>query len=91
MRLRTSNVRRYIDNVKESISKRNLNFMRGLYWLTSLLNSSRFAMVFTLFFIVAFALNFAALQFGMFLILGFCMLELALYRLANAFFRLVHI
>ena len=45
----------------------------------------------TLFFIVAFALHFAAFQFGMLIVLGFCSLQLAFYRLANAFFRLVRI
>jgi hypothetical protein len=48
-------------------------------------------MFFTLFVIVAFALHFAALQFGMLVMLGFYSLELACYRLANAFFRFVRI
>jgi hypothetical protein len=91
MRVRTARVRRYIDSVRESISKRNLNFLRGIYWLTSFIDSSRAAMIFSIFFLVAFALNFAALQFGLILVLGFCSLQLAFYRLANAFFRFIRI
>jgi hypothetical protein len=89
MRVRTARVRRYIDGVRESISKRNLNFLRGIYWLTSFINSSRLAMIFTIFFLIIFALNFAALQFGLIVLLGFCSLQLAFYRIANAFFRFV--
>ena len=48
-------------------------------------------MVVTLFFIVAFAVHFAAFQVGMLIMLGFCSLQLAFYRLANAFFRLARI
>lgn len=91
MKIKTANVRRYIDNLKARISKRNLKFVHGYYWLTSFLSSSGRAVGLTLLMIVALAVHFAALQFGMLIALGFCSLELALYRMANAFFRLTRI
>jgi len=91
MRIKTSNVLRYIDSLKESISKRNGNFLHGIYWLSSLVPASGKAMVLAVLLIVAFALHFAAFQFGMILALGFCTLELSLYRLANTFLRIVRI
>ncbi len=91
MRIKTSKVLRYIDNIKESISNRNTRFLHGFHWLTSFVSSSGKAAVVTLFLIFAFALHFAAFQFGMLVALGFLSLELSCYRLANAFLRVVRI
>lgn len=87
MRIRTASVRRYIDNLKESISCRNVKFMHGFHWLATFMSSSGRALFLTAFVIVAFVVHFAALQFGFLMILAFCTLELACYRLANAFLR----
>ena len=89
MRIKTSRALRYIDGIKESISRRNLRFLRGFSYLTASLRSSTNAKILSLFLIIAFCLHFAAFQFGMLVALGFFSLELSLYRLANTFFRAV--
>lgn len=91
MRIRTANVRRYIDRIKARISKRNVSFVHGYYWLSSLLSSSRKTVGLTFLLIIALALHFAALQLGMFIALGFCSLELSVYRVANAFLKFTRI
>ncbi|MDG6905452.1 MAG: hypothetical protein JRN20_06700 [Nitrososphaerota archaeon] len=91
MRIKTANVRRYIDSIKARISKRNVSFVHGYYWLCSVLSSSRTTMGITFLLIIALALHFAALQLGMLIALGFCILELSVYRIANALFRFTRI
>ena len=91
MRIKTANVLRYTDNLKDEISKRNARFLHGFYLLSSFLSCSGKAMVPITFLIVAFAMHFAAFQFGTIVALGFCTLELFLYRLANTFLRMTRI
>lgn len=87
MRIKTSSLLRYIDGARESISRRNSRFLRGFSYLAASLRSSSNATLLSLILIVGFCLHFAAFQFGMLIALGFLSLELAVYRLANAFFR----
>lgn len=89
MRIKTSRVLRYIDGVKDSISRRNSRFLRGFSYLTASLRSSANATLLSLLLIVAFCLHFAAFQLGMLVALGFFSLELYFYRLANTFFRVI--
>lgn len=91
MRIKTTNVRRYIDRLKARITKRNVRFLHGFYWLTSLLSSSGRAIGLTLVLIIAFALHFAAFQFGTIIALGFCSLELYFFRAANILLRITRI
>ena len=91
MRIKTAKVLRYIDNLKYGISRRNARFLHGFYLLSSFLSCSGKAMVLTAFLIIAVALHFAAFQFGTIVALGFCTLELFLYRLANTFLRMTRI
>jgi hypothetical protein len=91
MRIKTSKVLRYIDNLKESISRRNVKFLHRFYWLSSFISSSGKGRALILFLIAAFSVLFAAFQFGLLVALGFCTLELLVYRLANAFLRMARI
>ncbi|MGI0090354.1 MAG: hypothetical protein ACREBS_01470, partial [Nitrososphaerales archaeon] len=53
------------------------------------INSSKKTMAIPIAFILGLALHFAAFQFAMFTSLGFCLLGLSIYRMANAFLRFV--
>jgi hypothetical protein len=84
MRIRTANTLRAIDSWSERFRSRNSSFLGGLLVLVlGFASSKRYLLAFPPL-ILYLALNFAFLQLGALILIGFFLAKLYSYRFANA-------
>ena len=84
MRIATSRTLRSIDNWRHRLSVKNQRFTNGVSILLLALGSTKnLTVVLFALLILSFSVEFAAVQFGSIILLGFFMLKLRFYRLSN--------
>ncbi|HZW55764.1 MAG TPA: hypothetical protein VFF30_05695 [Nitrososphaerales archaeon] len=84
MRIATSRTLRSIDNWRQRLSVKNQRFVHGVSILLLALGSTRnLTVVLLALLIFSISVEFAAVQFGSIVLLGFFMLKLRFYRLSN--------
>ncbi|MHB2037158.1 MAG: hypothetical protein ACYCPW_10520 [Nitrososphaerales archaeon] len=88
MRIKTSRTLRSIDSWKDRLDLTNCKYLGVLSILLMAIGYAKHQSAVVSLFIVGVSVHFAFVQFGSLLLLGFLLLKLQFYRLANVFLRL---
>jgi hypothetical protein len=88
VRIKTSRTLRSIDRWKQKVDLTRHKYVGLLAVLFTTIGFAKPQAALISIFIVAVSLNFAFVQFGLLVLLGFLLLKLQIYRLANVLLRL---
>ena len=87
MRIKTSRTLKSIDSWKNKVHLARHKYIGLLAILFTAVGLAKTQTALISFFIIALSVNFAFVQFGLLVLLGFLLLKLQIYRLANIFLR----